>query len=143
MDGLKTIGEAIDPGLMGLILIARSHRVAADPDMLRHQAGSNDRDFSEIELLKAAKTLGLKARTVIESIEKLTTTPLPCLALHTKGNRFVIVGVEAMRVLIYQPATGENLFLSYAELEVQWAGRVILFASRSSLVGEFARFDFT
>jgi len=140
---LKTINEAVDPGLKALIIIAGCHRIAADAGMLRHQAGLNAGHFSETDLLRAAKTLGLKARSVVRSLDNLLTTPLPCLALNDDGDHFVIAGIEATRVLIHLPVDGQNQFMSFAELQARWSGRVILFASRASLVGELARFDFS
>ena len=54
----------VDTGLLSLLLLARYHGLAADPEQLRHQFGGNGRPLSESALLRAAKSLGFKAGAV-------------------------------------------------------------------------------
>lgn len=69
-------------GLSALCLIARLHRVAADPGTLLHQLGLADSDtFKVADLLLASKHLGLKAKLSKSSSDRLQLNPLPALAV--------------------------------------------------------------
>src|SRR5512145_3242328 len=54
----------LDSGLVGLLIVGRLLGVSADGDRLRREFGRTDRTFGDIELLRAARALGLKARCV-------------------------------------------------------------------------------
>ncbi|PHV13324.1 type I secretion system permease/ATPase [Chitinimonas sp. BJB300] len=132
-----------DCGLACLIILAQFHSTAANSAQLRHQFGQDGQPFDETQLLLASRSLGLKARVVNTRIGRLATTPLPALALNTEGQHFVIARIDGERVLIQDPSVGRPQVLSMTELEARWNGRLMLLASRASLTGEFARFDFS
>lgn len=136
-------GSATDPGLSALVLIAKLHGIAADIDQLRHQSGLSTQAFSIADLLLAAKGLGLKARVVNTSYDRLDKTPLPALAIDSTGRHFTLARVDGERVLVQDADAAQPSVLSRAEFDARWSGRLILFASRASLAGEFARFDFS
>jgi len=50
---------------------------------------------------------------------------------------------DADKVLIQDPLDTQPKVLSRDELQARWSGRAILFASRASLAGELAKFDFS
>jgi subfamily B ATP-binding cassette protein HlyB/CyaB len=134
---------SIDPGLDALVMIARFHGIAVDPAQLRHQSGLASDRFSESDLLLAGKSLGLKVRAVTLPLERLGRTALPCLALDADGNHFIIAKTDGETVLIQEPQASQPQILPLVELAARWNGRAILFASRASLAGELAKFDFT
>src|SRR6266853_1403298 len=51
-----------DTGLRCLVAIAQFHSVAADASQLRHEFSSANSSFGDDEILRAAKSLGLRAR---------------------------------------------------------------------------------
>ena len=53
----------VDTGLLGLVMLARFHGVAADPDQLAHDFKESGQLFGVAQILQAAKQLGLKAKT--------------------------------------------------------------------------------
>jgi ATP-binding cassette, subfamily B, bacterial HlyB/CyaB len=132
-----------DPGLASLVLIAHFHHISATPEEIRHQRGLPTEIFAESDLLLAAKALGLKTRAVNLSLERLAHTPLPCLALQADGRHYVIASADADKALIFDPSVGENQIVPLDQLKERFDGRGILFASRASLAGELARFDFS
>lgn len=90
--GRKIVPQAQGgPGLQALqslCLIARLHQVAADPAALAHQLGLSPSEPVDVpDLLRAAKSLGLKARKVSCGVERLALTPLPALALLRESMR--------------------------------------------------------
>ena len=58
-DGAAPTANISDLGLLGLVLLAQFHGVAADPAQLTHQYGRQAEPFSETDLLLAAKGLEL------------------------------------------------------------------------------------
>jgi subfamily B ATP-binding cassette protein HlyB/CyaB len=132
-----------DTGLIGLVMLARFHNVAADPDQLAHEFKSGGRPFDVTQVLLAAKHLGLKARLVKTDASRLEHTPLPALALDREGGFFILARAGAGQVLIQDPGAERPQVLPVEEFPRRWAGQLILFTSRASLAGELARFDFT
>jgi len=138
--------------LSALCVIARYHQTAADPATLAHQLGLQPSEpASTQDLLRAARHLGLKAKLSRSSAGRLPLTPLPALALMRKpdGNlRTVILAqCDGQRVLLQDPAAdgadARPVIEPLDTFSAQWTGELILVASRASLAGELARFDFS
>ena len=137
------VQDDFDPGLTALVLIARLHGITADASQLRHQAALRTRRFATTDLLLAAKSLDLKARLVRIPPERLSQTPLPALFLDSGGRHFIVVRAQQSQVLLQEGDATPARTVSLQELQARHTGEVILFASRASLVGELARFDFS
>ena len=132
-----------DPGLAALVLIARFHGIAADAGQLRHTAGIRSGAFDDRELTLSARSLGLRTRKVRVPAERLPSTPLPALALDQDGRHFILASCDADKALILEAgASGPNAS-SPADVMARCGGQMLLFASRASLAGELARFDFS
>jgi len=136
-------GADTDPGLAALVLIAQFHGLAADATQLRHQSGLASQTFSSADLLLAAKSLGLKAKVSRTTFDRLAKTPMPALVLDRDGRHFVVARVDAEKALIQEAGSAGPSVLPQAEFDARWSGELILFASRASLAGEFAKFDFS
>jgi subfamily B ATP-binding cassette protein HlyB/CyaB len=137
------VEDDFDPGLAALVLIARFHGIPADASQLRHQAALRTRRFTPTDLLTAAKSIELKARLVRIQPDRLSQTPLPALFLDTEGRHFIVVRARESQILLQEGDATPARVVSPQELQARHTGQVILFASRASLVGEFARFDFS
>lgn len=151
----------IDSGLTCLVMLARLHGIAADPDQLAHEYPNGGQPFTQTEILLAAKKLGLKARLVQTPLERLDKTPLPALVVGLEGRFFILAKVENEQALIHDPLTGRPESMALSELSARCstvrkqkatdkkqqnqAGTcsLILFTSRASLAGEMSKFDFT
>jgi subfamily B ATP-binding cassette protein HlyB/CyaB len=148
----KTPGTAAgaNPSLVALCTIARFHQIAADASLLSHQLGLTPSEpVDSFTLLRAAKQLGLKAKSSRTTPERLSLTPLPALAVlrnEDGSERFVILAqCDAQRVLLQDPAA-ETARPVIEPLDVfvgHWTGELILITSRASLAGELAKFDFS
>jgi subfamily B ATP-binding cassette protein HlyB/CyaB len=132
-----------DTGLIGLVMLARFHNIAADADQLAHDFREPGRGFGIPQILLAAKQLGLKARQVRTDLSRLPQTPLPALAVDLDGHFFILARVDGDQILIHDPRVERPQVLSAAEFAARWSGELILFTSRASLAGELAKFDFT
>jgi ATP-binding cassette, subfamily B, bacterial HlyB/CyaB len=132
-----------DSGLIGLVMLARFHGVAADPDQLAHQFREPGQPFGAAQILLAAKSLGLKAKLVRSEVARLDRISLPALAVGNDGRFFILARVDGDQLLIQDPGGERPQILGSAEFSARWSGELILFTSRASLAGDLAKFDFT
>ncbi|UXY13914.1 type I secretion system permease/ATPase [Chitiniphilus purpureus] len=134
---------AFDTALACLVMLARLHQVAIEPEQLRHEYGSAGQPMGETEVLLAARRHGLKAKAVHTRFERLDRTPLPAMAQTIDGRFVILARLDNDHVLYQDPQVGRPQQCSKAEWLARWSGRLILFTSRASLAGELARFDFS
>jgi subfamily B ATP-binding cassette protein HlyB/CyaB len=134
----------LDSGLACLILLARLHGLPADPSQLQHQFGQSGRSFSDMEIIRAARSLGLKAKRLSSQWSRLRKTPLPAIARRRGGDYHLVLKVaeKEEKVLAHDPAQRQPASLSRAEFETAWTGDLILVTRRSGLAGEIERFNF-
>ncbi|MDA7415012.1 type I secretion system permease/ATPase [Xenophilus arseniciresistens] len=146
-------GEGAPPSLVALCALARFHQIAVDASLLAHQLGlAPSEPIDAATLLRAARHLDLKAKSVRTTADRLPHTPLPALAVlrsESGEQRFVILakceGQGAQRVLIQDPAasSGRPVIQAMEAFASHWSGELILITSRASLAGELAKFDFS
>ena len=142
--------QALAP-LAALCAIARFHQVAADPATLAHQLALSGADaLGTSDLLRAAKHVGLQAKLSRTTVDRLGLTPLPALALmhcKEKGLRVVVLAQSDGKRVLFQdlakPGSAGPTIESTEVFASQWTGELILIASRASLAGALAKFDFT
>ncbi len=135
--------EVIDTGLACLVMLARFHGLAADPDQIAHEFRESGTRFGTADILLAAKKLELKARSVKPSFARLAQTPLPAIAVDRDGRYFILARIESDKVLIQDPQSERPEIIALDAFQSRWSGELILFTSRASLAGELAKFDFT
>jgi subfamily B ATP-binding cassette protein HlyB/CyaB len=140
------LDKSLDSGLACLVIMARFHGLPVDPDQLRHEFGDGGL-FGVANILLASKKLGVRAKAVSVSMSRLATTPLPAIARARTDagveRYFVLARVEDGRALVQDPLVGRPEALDLDELERRWSGELILIASKASVAGELAKFDFT
>lgn len=154
--------EPSDTGLQCLILIARFHQLIADHQQIKHQFGQEDQPFTELEILRAAKAIDLKAKQVTSHYSKLDNASLPAIAKSKSGDYFIIARInqksqsndpvnktnESTRdendlnqsdnnILIQKISQGSDKaqleILSIEALEQLWSGELILLKRQGSL----------
>ncbi len=122
-------------GLAAMVLLLRFHGVGADPGQIRHRFGS---EFGVPEMLRCARGFGLKARSYRSNWQRLIKTPLPGIAVLTDGTCLLLGKASADQVLVQNPLSPRPTFMSRAEFEAVWDGRLVLMAGRAGL-GELSR----
>jgi ATP-binding cassette, subfamily B, bacterial HlyB/CyaB len=135
--------EQPDSGLLCLVMLSRLHGMPADPGQLKHHYGQSQNHFTESEILRGAKSLGLKAKYISSSQERLSKTQLPVIAQHTDGHYFVLAQVEEDKVLIQDPLNQGPESLSLEGFQKRWNGQLILITRRAGILGEIKKFDFS
>ncbi|HEY3597456.1 MAG TPA: type I secretion system permease/ATPase [Paraburkholderia sp.] len=132
-----------DPGLAALVIIAGFHGLAAEAEQLRHAVGGKSTRFDDRDLVLSARSLGLKTRKVHVSADRLAKTPLPALALDKDGQHFILAGCDGERALVLEPGASAPTVSQPQTVFARCAGQMLVFASRASLAGDMARFDFS
>ncbi len=135
--------NTIESGLVCLITLARYHGVAVSAEQLQHDHAAAGERFSTGPLLRAFQQLGLKAKHRSVDPARLQQTPLPAIAVDTRGEYFIIARVEGEKVLVQDPHSRAPQALTFAELVVRWSGELILVRSDAQLPLGLSRFDFT
>ncbi|WP_257282035.1 type I secretion system permease/ATPase [Endozoicomonas sp. ISHI1] len=139
MDGVRSSESAVTC----LVMLARFHGLAAQPEQIKHQFGDSDRPVEGLDLLRAAKFLKLKARRTEVECEKLQDLPLPAIARHSDGHYFIIARFHDGKALIQDPLKDRPETVSLDVLETLFTGELFLFTKRSLLPGGIAKFDFS
>ena len=104
--------EGQDSGLACLVILAHLQDLPANPSLLRHQFGAPGKPFSSTEILRAAKSLGLKAREVQSDWPRLTKTHLPAIAIHNDGHFFILAQIKDDKALVQDPLQQRPLTLT-------------------------------
>jgi len=96
-----------DSGIACLAMLACFHGISVEPAQLAHEFGDG-RPFGTTEILLAAKKLGIKAKQIKATAERLPTTPLPALALDKQGGFFILARFDDGQALIHDPARSRS-----------------------------------
>jgi ATP-binding cassette, subfamily B, bacterial HlyB/CyaB len=78
-----------DPGLYVLVALLGFQGIGADAEQLRHRLGTDKIGVGD--MLRCARELGLKARSLKSRWERLSLTPSPAIAVLRDGS-FLIAG---------------------------------------------------
>lgn len=132
-----------DLALQGLVLLAQFHGIAADATQLAHEFGRTGEHFDEPALLLAARKIGLKAKVVAQPLARMAMANLPAVALVADGDSFIVAKVNGDQVLIHDLVQERPRAISKTEFEVLYVGRLLQVASRASVLGDLAKFDFS
>ena len=134
--------QDIDPGAACLAAVLGLHRLPADPRQIAREHAPAGGAMAVPDLVRAARRLGLKARSVQSSPGRLGKVPLPAIAELRDGGFAVLARVSEGRALV-QEGTCPPRLLDIEELGVLWTGRLVLLARRATLAGAERRFDLT
>ncbi len=143
MDFSQQGSTSIDTGCISLVLLARFHHIAADPQALVHQFGQSGKTFSDSDILRAATYLKLKAKALKCTAEQLQSITLPAIAKDTDGRYFILAqyNTQQEKVLVQEPGADRPRTLSIEQLMKLWSGELILVTKRSILPGMTGKFD--
>jgi ATP-binding cassette, subfamily B, bacterial HlyB/CyaB len=131
----------LDQGLEALVMLLHFQGVAADREQIRHRLGTDKIGASEI--LRCARDLGLKARSLRTDWLRLAWTPLPAIASLRDGGFMVIGKAADDKVLVQIPGQARPAFMTKVELLAIWDGGLILMTRRAGLSDITRRFDIT
>lgn len=129
-------------GLACVALVARLLGIGVSTDELAHAAGKGADEDDALDVLRALRGLGLKAREARADWRGLADLPLPAIARHRDGRWFLIIAYRRGRVLVQEAFTPRPAALDRAQLEAAWCGRLILVTRRAAPGDAARRFGF-
>jgi subfamily B ATP-binding cassette protein HlyB/CyaB len=138
----KESAEKLDTGLACLVIMARFYGFAADAQQLTHQFAVPGQKFTDQEILRACKSIGLKSRATQSPVQRISKIPLPAIAKHQDGHYFIIAKYADDKVLIQDPLEKHPQTLPLEMLEQAWTGELILITQRASILSESQKFGF-
>ncbi|MGY4436693.1 subfamily B ATP-binding cassette protein HlyB/CyaB [Bradyrhizobium sp. F1.13.1] len=138
---MMTNAVSTDTGLDALLTLLHLQGVAADRAQLRHRLGAAR--FGAADIVRCARSLGLKARTYRTQWSRLSDTPLPAIAMLRDGGFMVIAKASADKVLVQSPEAQRPVLMERDELCAIWDGGLILMVRRAGLSDLGRHFDIT
>jgi subfamily B ATP-binding cassette protein HlyB/CyaB len=145
-DLTETLPPRDDSGLFAFATVLALHRIAVDPQQLRHGLG-HDRSVDADDLKRLAKRQDeVRAKSSRASFDKLRQMPLPALANGPAG-WFVIARVADDEVLIQPPCHSidgvqpQIMKIGRDALEAMWSGELLLVTTREGVGGVSRAFD--
>ncbi|TBB69477.1 type I secretion system permease/ATPase [Rhizobium ruizarguesonis] len=130
MDGV--LSQHLDSGLRALCGIAAFYRIAADPAQLQHDLALKGRTSQAIDIQRAAKIIGLKAR-VVEKVteERLRAIPVPAIVKVRSGSFQVLGGLNPSgKYRLVDPITRVDREIAPSDILAEIDARVILVGRR-------------
>lgn len=134
--------EKIDSGAVCLAVVLGFHRIPADPQRIAREHGPPGSGMEVLHLVRAARRLGLKARSVESSPDRLEKVPLPAIAQLHDGGFVVLARAANGRVLVQEGCDSPRL-LTIETFAEQWAGTLVLLTHRAAIAGSNRHFDLT
>lgn len=131
--------QLIESGTRALATLLSLHKIAVDPQQLRHELGHQEALTSQDILRLAKRQDGVRARAIHTSFDGLARQALPVLA-NGPGGWFLIGRATDTEALIQRPGFNAEK-LSRDALEEVWSGETILLTTRESVGGAAGRFD--
>lgn len=138
---MTTNAVSADTGLDALLTLLHLQGVAADREQLRYRLGAAS--FGAADIVRCARSLGLKARTYRTQWSRLSDTPLPAIAMLRDGGFMVIAKASADKVLVQSPEAPRPVLMDRDELCAIWDGGLILMVRRAGLSDLGRHFDIT
>lgn len=136
---------ARDPALASFVVLASFLGVPADPDQIHHDRGKGDEPYTLEHLSRIAKKLGLIARLRDAEKEHLGKLPLPAILKSREGGAFILLKIDQdssdARFLIQEGNADRPEIWSVDQMDLAFAGQVLLMTSREKVTGEKRPFD--
>ncbi len=128
--------QPADTGLGCLVIMAKIHGISADPDQIKHAFAIGAQGMSTVDILRAAKELGLKAKTAEVKYERLKKLRLPAVVELEQGGYIILARFEEDRLLVLSPGEDKPRIVNKDEFTALWNGRMILFARKGLKANE-------
>lgn len=128
----------MDSGLKSLALIAQFHQLPVDEQQLSRNFSNQGQPFTNTDILRAAKALGLKAQIVQLTSAAIKSTGLPAIVKAYDGSYFVLAKIDTEKLpteyLIFDITHNKPQIINQNIFEQTYSGEIILFAYRKTLL---------
>ncbi|MBL7478924.1 NHLP family bacteriocin export ABC transporter peptidase/permease/ATPase subunit [Legionella bononiensis] len=125
--------EAVECGAAALAIILAYYHRYVSLEELRYVCGVSRDGSKALNILRAARSYGLKAQGAEADLADLSKLSYPCIAFWEFNHFVVIEGFDNNKVYINDPAVGLRS-LTYKEFSLGFTGVVLLFELTSEFV---------
>jgi subfamily B ATP-binding cassette protein HlyB/CyaB len=129
----STVELGLDTGLEGLVMMLRFNGIATTSDQIRHRFCQSGQPIDALDMVRCAKSEGLRASFVTTTFARLQKTHFPVLAKLKTGQFVVLAGVGDGKALVQDPATGKLALEPAEQFLDRWSGQLLLVTKRLSL----------
>lgn len=112
--------------LQTLSILASLNQVPLDIEQVDHIFSLHGTEPTISQILLIGKKSNLKMKHIRVDAKQLLKQPLPAMISDSHGGYIILAKVEAEKVLILDPTSGNPQQLTYSELESRFMGDVIL-----------------
>ncbi len=130
-EGKKTSKSNKDFGLQCLITIAAYYGIPASADNIIHNLAMEGKKFGNNEIVRAAKSLKLKAKSTVIRTDKLAKMTLPAI-LQTDNGYILALKTDGKKCLVAENEFAPPVIMEMSELRGKWNGGIILFIPRTA-----------
>lgn len=130
-----------DKGIRALILIAKHYGLKAEYNQIKHNFTFNNEEISEVNIIRAAKQMGLKAKLVNSNIEKLKKMKFPAMIKLEKTGNIILTEINNDEFSYLDLDSMIQLKGKINELITGWDRKLLLFTYRETVV-EDRKFGF-
>jgi subfamily B ATP-binding cassette protein HlyB/CyaB len=125
---------AADNGVMSLVLALQLLGLSVDLGHLGHQFASKG-SVKILDLLRLARALGLRARVLESTYERMKEIAFPVIARHENGRFFIVTGLVeqpdgASKVVVHDAQAAHAIVITRDQLLQIWTGHLLLIAKR-------------
>ncbi|WNO61035.1 type I secretion system permease/ATPase [Rheinheimera sp. MMS21-TC3] len=123
-------------------IIPRMQQTPAEVSAILREFTPQSDDLNDIYLVKAAKSLGFKAKFIQIEPTKLDALILPAVGKTYDGSYFILARIKDNKALIQDVTTGQAQTVSLTMLTVMWTGELLHLTKRAGLLDAKTRFGF-
>ncbi|AOT08177.1 type I secretion system permease/ATPase [Pseudoalteromonas luteoviolacea] len=138
--------NTFESGIKSLSLIGRLHQKSIDPEELIHdyKAEVESRpELATIQLLRAAKACGFKAKRYNSPLKTLEKAVFPLLAKHSNGHYFIVVDIKDDKALVHDSHNKDQQYtVDISEVDKISECEYILLVPRKRLLSQNEEFGF-
>ncbi|MDX1678538.1 cysteine peptidase family C39 domain-containing protein [Arsukibacterium sp.] len=121
-------------GVQCLAIVARMQQTPAEVSAILREFTPQSDDLNDIYLVKAAKSLGFKARFIQVEPAKLDALLLPAVGKTHDGSYFILARIKDNKALIQDITSGQVQSISLTMLAVMWTGELLHLTKRAGLL---------
>ncbi|TMO46965.1 type I secretion system permease/ATPase [Pseudoalteromonas ruthenica] len=132
-------------GAKSLSLIARFHHKSLDVEDLIHEFDipSQDSKLLEIQLIRASRSFGFKAKVMSCDVATLDNKVLPAMAKHKSGHYVILAKVAHGQILVHDiQSSSPQKSLSLDEFKLNYSDRILFLSPRQAVLSKSAKFGF-
>ena len=127
-------------GIFCFSMMVQYLKIPVDMQTIQHEYCPNGQDFTPLSMVRAAKSLGVRAKKLRIKPQRISNQTFPLIAI-SKSNEYFIIATKKEDNVLIQKAGSAPESITLDDLLQVWDGEVILLTSRSVSFDGIKKFD--